>query len=320
MPVPSPAALAGAAICLSASFCVGAGHGFGSRDLNPVMQPVYLPGYSRPSPQDGWWMTHSLLVTNTSQAETRGGENLVIDVENYRYEFDLGYRRGNWVVQARLPYLANSGGNLDQLIDEWHSFFGLPDGDRGQFEHDQVEIEYRRDGETVYAQRAGSRGLGDIAVSLGYHLEDSTGYYFGIELPTGSEDNLSGNEAVDIALWLARSQLVDEKIAMHWMFGVSIPGDGGPLEDLLAERIWIGQLGFDYRFSDTLTGVAQLDMHSSWLDDTSLRAFGASTQILLGIGFGNLIDGHRLDLFFTEDIYVESAPDVTFGLRLARDF
>ena len=320
MPLPRPAVLAGAAVCLGASFCAGAGRGLSTGDLNPVLQPVYLPGYSRPQPRDGWWMAHSLQVTNTSQAEARGGESVVIDVENYRYEFDAGFRRGNWVVQARLPYLANSGGSLDQLIDEWHSFFGLPDGDRNQFERDQVEIEYRRDGETVYAQRASSRGLGDIAVSLGYHPEEKTGYYFGIELPTGSEDDFSGNEAVDIALWLARSHFLDEKITTHWMFGVSVPGDAGPLGDLLAERIWIGQLGFDYRFSDTLIGVAQLNMHSSWLDDTALRAFGDSTQILLGLGFTNLIDGHRLDLFFSEDIYVESAPDITLGLRVARDF
>ena len=29
---------------------------------------------------------------------------------------------------------------------------------------------------------------------------------------------------------------------------------------------------------------------------------------------------HRLDLFFTEDILVGTAPDISFGLRLAREF
>ncbi len=320
MPAPRLATLAGAAISFAASLGVIADHGLNTRELNPMLQPVYLPGYSRPSPLDGWWVEHNLFVTNTSQEESRRGESLVIDVENYRYELDIGYRRGDWVVQARLPYLANSGGNLDHLIDEWHSIFGLPDGDRNQFERDQIEIEYLRDGETVYAQTASSRGLADIAVSFGYQREAMTGYYFGVELPTGSEDDFSGNEAVDIAFWLARSHHLDENMAINWMFGVSIPGDGGPLEDLLAEQIWIGQLGFDYRFSDALIGVAQLDMHTPWFDDSSLRAFGFSTQILFGLGFTNLIDGHRLDLFFSEDIHVESAPDITLGLRLARDF
>ncbi len=285
-----------------------------------MLQPVYLPGYSRPSPQDGWWLEHNLFITNTSQAESRRNESLVIDVENTRYEFDIGYRRGDWIMQAKLPYLANSGGRLDHLIDEWHSIFGLPEGDRNQFERDQIEIEYIRDGKIVYAQTDSSRGLGDIAVSIGHQREHATGYFFGIELPTGSEDEFSGNEAVDIAFWLARSLHLDENMAVNWMLGVSIPGDDGPLEDLLAERIWVGQLGFDYRFSDDLIAVAQLDMHTSWFDDSSLRAFGFSTQILFGLGFTNLIDGHRIDVFFSEDIYVESAPDITFGLRLARDF
>ena len=39
-----------------------------------------------------------------------------------------------------------------------------------------------------------------------------------------------------------------------------------------------------------------------------------------GLGFLKLFDNHRLDLFFSEDIKVESAPDITFGLRLAREF
>lgn len=320
MTAPRPPVLAGVAICSSVSFCAIADHGLNTRDLNPMLQAVYLPGYSRPNPQDGWWLEHNLFITNTSQVESRRGESLVIDVENRRYELDIGYRRGDWVMQVKLPYLDNSGGSLDHLIDEWHSLFGLPEGDRNRLERDQINIEYLRDGQVIYSQTAASRGLGDIAVSFGYQREDTTGYYFGIELPTGSEDDFSGNEAVDIAFWLARNHHLDDYMTANWLLGVSIPGDGGPLEDLLAERIWIGQLGFDYRFSDALIGVAQLDMHTSWFDDSSLRALGFSMQILFGLGFTNLIEDHRLDVFFSEDIYVESAPDITFGLRLAREF
>lgn len=309
-----------AAACFGGSYCALAGNGLATRDLNPMLQPVYLPGYSRPGPQAGWWVEHNLFITNTSQTESSRSESVVIDVENYRYELDIGFRRGNWLVQAKLPYLGNSAGSLDHLIDEWHSLFGLPGGDRSRFERDQIEIEYQRDGETVYSQTASSRGLGDIALSFGYQRDEMTGYYFGIELPTGSEDDFTGNEAVDIALWLARSNAIDENMTLNWMFGVSIPGDGGPLEDFLAERIWIGQLGFDYRFSDSLIGMAQIDLHSAWFDDSSLRGLGSSAQILFGLGFTNLFEDHRLDLFFSEDIYVESAPDITFGLRLTREY
>ena len=48
-----------------------------------------------------------------------------------------------------------------------------------------------------------------------------------------------------------------------------------------------------------------------------LTAFGNSLQIQLGLGFPQLFENHRLDVFFSEDILVGSAPDISFGLRLS---
>jgi hypothetical protein len=101
---------------------------------------------------------------------------------------------------------------------------------------------------------------------------------------------------------------------------VSFPGDDGNLQGLLVDKIWVAQLGTQYRFTDGLAGTVQLDWHSQIIDDSDLTALGDSLQIQLGLGFLELIDNHRLDLFFSEDIKVESAPDISFGLRLAREF
>ena len=40
----------------------------------------------------------------------------------------------------------------------------------------------------------------------------------------------------------------------------------------------------------------------------------------LGLGFPRLLGEQRLDLFFSEDILVGSAPDISFGLRLSRSY
>ena len=64
----------------------------------------------------------------------------------------------------------------------------------------------------------------------------------------------------------------------------------------------------------------QFDLHSKTIDDSDLDAFGNSLQIQLGLGFLNLIEDHRLDLFFSEDIKVGSAPDISFGARLMQEF
>ncbi len=294
--------------------------GFASRELNPVLQAIYLPALVPMSSEAGWRIDHSLYITNTLQDTAKGGEQLLIDAENYRYEFALRNRRGNWLMQLNVPLVATDGGQLDALIDEWHDFFGLPHGRRDRFPHNQLDITYRRDGITVFSQTESSSGLGDLSLAIGYQPAGATGYYFGVELPTGSAEDFSGNEATDYALWMQRSFELAANTRTYGMLGVSFPGDGGNLEGLLVEHIWAAQLGVEFGFTDSIVATAQLDMHSQTVDGSQLDAFGNSMQILLGLGFANLWDGYRLDLLFTEDIFVGTAPDISFGLRLAREF
>jgi hypothetical protein len=294
--------------------------GLATRNLNPILQPIYLPAYTPNSSSNGWRIDHSLYITNTSQWESKGNESLAIDVENYRYELALRYRKDNWLGQVDAPFMANRGGVLDGPIENWHDFFGLPEGDRDRFPRDDINVEYTRDGVVEYSQDKSSSGLADISLALGYQLSAETRYFIGIELPTGSASDYSGNEAIDYATWLAHEKLVNTELSVYGLLGVSFPGDDGNLQGLVVDEIWVAQLGTQYRFTDGVAGTAQLDWHSKTIDDSDLTAFGDSLQIQLGLGFLKLIDNHRLDLFFSEDIKVESAPDISFGVRLAREF
>ena len=65
---------------------VAADGGFATRDLNPLLQPIYLPTLATFNPDNGWKIDHSFYITNTLQEESKGNESLLIDVENYRYE------------------------------------------------------------------------------------------------------------------------------------------------------------------------------------------------------------------------------------------
>ena len=294
--------------------------GLATRDLNPVIQPLYIPAYTPYSTGDGWRIDHSLFVTNTSQVENKGDESLTLDIENYRYELGFRYRQDKWLGQVDIPLIANRGGKLDGTIEGWHDTFGLPNGDRDDLPKDDLNVEYSRDGEVEYSQDKSSSGLADISLALGYQLTEGTRYFVGVELPTGSASDYSGNEAIDYATWLAHEHRVDASLSFYGMAGVSFPGDDGNLEGLVVDEIWVAQLGTQYFFNDGISGTLQLDWHSETVDDTELKAFGDSLQIQVGLGFLKLFDNHRLDLFFSEDIKVESAPDITFGMRLAREF
>ena len=294
--------------------------GFATRDLNPVLQPIFLPGYFNLSAEPGWRVEHSFYFTNTTQEDNAGSEFSIIDAENYRYELMLGYRHKDWVFQSRLPFMATEGGELDQTIEKWHDLFGFPEGDRNDYPRDQVNIQYIRDGVIEYSQTEKSSGVGDLSIALGHHPAGEVGYFIGIELPTGSEEDYTGNEGIDLSLWLLGDAPITETASLYGLFGITFPADDGALQGLIANEIWVAQGGLTYRYSDAVLMFAHLDFHSRSIDGSDLDAFGNSLQIQLGLGFDRLIDNYRLDLFFSEDIAVGTAPDVTFALRVSNNF
>jgi len=312
------ALLCGIALLCSAHTGFASGGGYATRDLNPILQPIYLPTLATFSDRNGWQIDHSLYVTNTMQEESKGDEYLLIDVENYRYELCLRYRHDQWLARVDVPMISNRGGELDGLIEDWHDLFGFPNGERDRYPQDQISIGYSRDGVVEYQQDSSSSGLADISLALGYQTLNGTAWFAGIELPTGSADNFSGNEVIDVALWLSHQWQLDEETGSFALFGVSFPGDSEDyLEGLVVDRIWVAQVGMDYLFNPSVIATVQLDMHSSTIEDSELTAFGNSLQIQLGLGFPQLISNHRLDLFLSEDILVGSAPDISFGIRLS---
>ena len=310
----------GAVLLLPVAQQAQAGAGFANREQNPVLQSIYLPTLVPISDAAGWRLDHSLYITNTLQDERKGDEELLIDAEYYRYEFALRNRRGDWLAQFTLPLVGIDGGGLDATIDNWHDFFGLPQGRRDRYPHNNLDISYSHKGISQFSQTESSNGLGDLSLAVGYQPFDSAGFFFGIELPTGSSDDFSSNDEVDYALWLQRGIEFDPQTRAYGMLGVSFPGDGGQLEGLLVDYIWAAQMGIEHRFGGTVIATAQLDLHTRSIDGSQLKAFGESMQILIGLGFDKLWDEYRLDLFFTEDIYVGTAPDITFGLRLAHEY
>jgi len=307
-------------VFLASAVPVFADGGYATRDLNPLLQPIYLPTLASFSGGNGWRIDHSFYITNTLQQQDKGNESLLIDVENYRYELGLRYRHDKWLARMEIPLLRNSGGVLDSTIENWHDFFGLPQGKRTQFPRDQIRLDYQLDGSSAQFNDSPGGGLGDIAIAVGYQPGGGWAYFAGIELPTGSIEELSGNEAADLALWATRHYRLDEKIGSFALLGVSFPGDSDYLDGRIAERIWVGQFGFDYRFDAGAIATLQFDLHSQSVEASKLTAFGNSVQMQLGLGFPRLIGEHRLDLFFSEDILVGSAPDISFGLRLSRSY
>ena len=297
--------------------------GLNTRDQNPMFQAYYLPTNNADA-QPGWNVSHSIFITNTFQTQIEGNETLVIDAENYRYDLSIAYQRSNWRASATIPYFSTRPGILDGAIEDWHDLFGLPQNGRNLNPNDQLNITYTQNGETIYQQSQSTDGLGDIALSLSYILQSddngATELSFAIDLPSGSSAANTGNEATDLALWLRKSRAVSTQSKLFGLIGKSHLGKGGQLESRLERYVWVAQLGFEREFNSFVSGILQLDMHSRLVKNSALTALGNSLQIQVGLTFKQWVDNHDLSLFFSEDILVGSAPDITFGLQLNRQY
>ena len=313
----------GLVILTGFNYATAATIGLATRDQNPMLQAYYLPDMGFSS-QSGWQYSHSTFITNTFQVEASNNETLVIDVENYRYDFTLVYQKNAWRIGTKIPFIFNQGGSLDSFIEDWHDFFGLPEGGRNANPNDKLNIVYIKNGQTIFLQNKAENDVGDIEVSLSYQLVadegQSTELSLGIELPTGSVETNSGNEATDIAIWLSHKRAESDLTDVYGLIGYSHLGKGGQLAGQLNRGAWVAQLGAEHRFTTNIAGIVQLDMHSALITNSALKAFGNSLQMQVGLQFQKLINSHNLDLFFSEDVLPGSAPDITFGARLSNRY
>jgi hypothetical protein len=302
--------------------------GLNTRDQNPMFQAYYLPSIDLPGiylkGHQGWQVSHSVYLTSVFQNTSQDNETLVLDGENYRYDFSIAYQRDKWRLAAAVPFIFNDDGSFDAAIEDWHDFVGLPQGGRLSRPHNQLEIVYTKNGETFFSQTQATNDIGDIAVSLSYSFANSdknlSAISFAIELPTGSEKNISGNEAVDVALWLSRAYQSSKLTRLYGLLGVSLPGQGGQLERLQESAVWVGQIGIEHLLYPDWSAIVQLDAHTAFIEDSQLRALGNSVQIQIGLRVNKITQDHDIDLFFAEDIVVGSAPDITVGFKLHRSY
>ena len=260
----------------------------------------------------------SLLAMTSSHAiaTNRGDETLVFDGETTRLELGLRYGAGERLeLGLRVPYVRHSAGNLDSLIDTWHDWFGLPGGSRETRASDLLEFRYVDADGTRLDFRDSAGDLGDLRLTAGWRLDAGGAHRralrFGLTLPTGSADSLTGaGLAGDVANLGAEGRFnAFYRANLIW---VDEP-------EILADRYrdWIGQFaaGFGVRATSWLELRAQALFRSA-THDSELDVLG-EPAVTLTFG-GNLRLGERyvLSIAVGEDIKVNSSPDVSFQLSL----
>ena len=267
----------------------------------------------------------SLLAMTSSHAiaTNRGDEILIFDGETTRLELGLRYGVGERLeLGVRVPYLRHSAGNLDSLIDGWHDLFGLPGGSRETRASDLLEFSYVDASGTRIDLRDSAGDFGDLRLTAGWRLDAGGGHRralrFGVTLPTGRADSLTGAEATTVSAGFAGDvQGLDAGGRLSAFYRANVVWVDEPA--ILADRYreWIGQVagGFGVRASSWLELRAQALFRTA-THDSDLDVLG-EPAVTLTFG-GNLRLGERytLSIAVGEDIKVNSSPDVSFQVSL----
>ncbi len=295
---------------------------FQSADYNPLLGGLTLIAPARLLTNNQTSLQLALNWSSTAAIQQSANEALIVDAEIHEWRFSIDRAFGNrFQARIQLPYRTINGGSLDSLIEHWHSFFGLPRGDRPALPRNQVRIDYIRNGANRLLIRDASRsGMGDISIDMGYRLQAepnrATSLWSSITLPTGDADSLMGNGALTGTLAVAHTRSF-ERIELFGHGAVTFRSRGGPLSEQQKSVVWQAMIGSDYRATDRFTVRAQLDGHGATFSNTGLAMMNAAYILTFG-GEYALRNRWRAQFGVSEDIKVEASPDVTFAMSVAK--
>lgn len=309
-----PALVAGTVAALCAAD-VHAGP-FLTRDNNPFTQ-VYgqpLPTAARLPRRGELRYAFSLDITNTLNTESSAGETLYVDYE--AYVFTLGGIYGlneDWALKLDAPFIYRSGGVFDHAIDEWHKFFNLPRSGRPDVEDDQFSTFYSNTFASTSNSGSSQSGIGDSQLGLGRNLYRTPRYalslWASVDLPVGDANSLTGNDDLDVSLWLAGSGKIGELSSVDANLGAVLPGDsvitGLETEDLVI----FGHAGGHIALNRTLALKLQLAGHTSYYRNTSIEFLGSAMILIFG-GAINIGKCSSIDIGISEDIKAGTSADV----------
>lgn len=263
-------------------------------------------------------------LANHSTDNSSPLETLLFDGETLR--LSVGWRRefGRWDLGVDVPFLSHDDGFLDSTIEGWHDAFGLPNGNRDRRPNDVLAFQWTRDGAALIDRTESASGIGDARLTLGRTLYTGDDWRFGAralaKFATGDADDLTGSGDNDFTLGLTFEHdalLGAENWRLSSAVALTVPGDSDLLGVEVEDQVASARVTVVWQASPAVAVGARVRTRER-IVRSELREVGeGATALDAWLGF-RLGDKRQLTLGVSEDIRVDSQPDVVF--RLAFDF
>ncbi len=303
---------------------------FESTNQSPLVQIYGLPGTGNAVllPQGRTEVGLNVALSNNYTVNENSREHIILDGETTR--FTVAARYGlfpRMEIGVKIPYISHNGGFLDGFIESYHGIFGFPNGGRDQAPQNRLLYRYRRDGvEKIRIDSSGS-GIGDLLLTTAFPLyeENSQGMTINaaLKLPTGDSDQLRGSGSTDLSLWLHEG-LGGTFAAGNWASygsaGILFMTEGNVLPDQQKKWVGFGSLGIGWAPLNWLSFKVQADAHTPFFSDSDLKEIAANAGQLIVGGTISFSERVALDIGVSEDLIVNTSPDVAFYFTLRTRF
>ena len=289
-------------------------------NLSPLASLRAIPSQrSVDTPLGLSWAT-SATLSNHFTVQSKGDESLFLDGQTDALTLSLPYGLPQeWDVEVTVPWRHHSGGFTDNLISSWHRFFGLPDGNRDSYPTDALHYQLSHPEHDRRLVRSAS-GLGDIHVAVSRPVlaidDGQLGISVGVKTASGQSSDWLGSGATDVYALLRFSgqQLGGWPLWWHGQVGGTRAGDSDLLGPQQKRSLWFAGLAAEWRFTPGWSALIQYDGHSALLDG-ALDALSEPAGMLSMAVRWRPTAHWMIDAGFSEDVAVESAPDITFLLN-----
>jgi Protein of unknown function (DUF3187) len=270
-------------------------------------------------------------VASNNARDLTSHESILLDGESYRFTLALRYGLADrFEGGVEIPFVGQGGGIFDSFIIGWHDFFSLPQGGRKSDPRNRLLYTYSKDGQNRLLVSDSSFAPGDVRLTGGMQLygggtEDrrAVALRASLKLPTGDSSELHGSGSTDFAVWLTGKDDYRLSLGHLTLFGAAgamAMSDGDVLPGQQNNFAGFGTLGCGWSPVAWIAFKVQTSGHTPFFTGSDLRELSNSAlQLIVG---GTLAFSPRttLDIGVSEDLAVNTAPDVALHLSLRQLF
>jgi hypothetical protein len=314
------AMLAGVAALWSALAAAQLAEPLHVRNLNPLVAVFGLPAWD--TVPIGTRLGVTAEVANHYRFSVVGNDLLMLDGETVRttLSFTHGFASG-WSLGVEVPHYRVGGGVLDDVIDGWHSTFGLPDGGRNARPEGEFLFRFGDRVAPAFLLMQPQTGVGDTQLKFARLIGGDQGFVVqaSVKLPTGDEDMLAGSGSGDWSVTVLRTRpLLARKRPAGYFWGAGLLRVGDPQRIGFESETWVptGVVGGSWQVLPKFGLKGQIDVHGAFYD-TPLEELGEPGIQATLSAWRRTGERGTLELAVVEDLNVSTAPDVVLQVAVS---